>query len=411
MGMTPEFLANLKKATENFKGKGDYAKLISKAGEFYDFDIDIVSPDPNQPRKNFDEAALQELADDLKKNGLIQPIVVREDPDNVGKFIVVAGERRLKAAKLAGFKKIRSILSTYDNSQLGYVQIAENAKRDNLKFYEMAEFIVSRADAGEKQADIAEKLGTSKSQVNLYMIWKVAPEFLKNAKDHFSSIRTFYDITKLADEFSDEVKSFIENANGEISRADITSLKKSLTEPNDTEDISDSENQSSEFEITPDEDNANSIETDISRESFAEPPANASDYDTDDTVDETAEDAADDTEDESIDDAITDDFSSDDSAESVENSNSAPAFQDEAFSGVDTSFNESEETSSDTDFETETKSKKLKHPVFVGTFDGREAEIVMEMPSTDGMVKIKYEDGSLDEVLCENFILNRIYES
>lgn len=400
MGMTPEFLANLKKATENFKGKGDYAKLISKAGEFYDFDIDIVSPDPNQPRKNFDEVALQELADDLKKNGLIQPIVVREDPDNVGKFIVVAGERRLKAAKLAGFKKIRSILSTYDSSQLGYVQIAENAKRDNLKFYEMAEFIVSRADAGEKQADIAEKLGLSKTKVSEFMVWKDAPDFLKDAKEHFSSIRTFYDIAKLTDEFANEVKSFIEDSTGEISRADITSLKKSLTEPNDTEDISDSENQSSEFEITPDEDNANSIETDISRESFAEPPANASDYDTDDTVDE------------SIDDAITDDFSSDDSAESVENSNSAPAFQDEAFSGVDTSIDGSEsEIPSDTDFESETKSKKLKHPVFVGTVDGREAEIVMELPTTYGMVKVKYEDGSLDEVLCENFILNRIYES
>lgn len=399
--MTPEFLANLKKATENFKGKGDYAKLISKAGEFYDFDIDIVSPDPNQPRKNFDEAALQELTDDLKKNGLIQPIVVREDPDNVGKFIVVAGERRLKAAKLAGFKKIRSILSTYDSSQLGYVQIAENAKRDNLKFYEMAEFIVSRADAGEKQADIAEKLGTSKSQVNLYMIWKVAPEFLKNAKDHFSSIRTFYDITKLADEFANEVKSFIEDSTGEISRADISSLKKKLTEPNTAVESSDSEIQNPSFEITSDdsEEDPTSLENDSTGDSFEE-SANASDYESDDT------------EDESIDDAITDDFSSDDSAESVENSNSAPAFQDEAFSGVDTSINESEsESLTDTDFETETKSKKLKHPVFVGTVDGREAEIVMEMPTTDGMVKIKYEDGSLDEVLCENFILNRIYES
>ncbi|MGN0915319.1 MAG: ParB/RepB/Spo0J family partition protein [Succinivibrio sp.] len=385
MGMTPEFLANLKKATENFKGKGDYAKLISKAGEFYDFDIDIVSPDPNQPRKNFDEVALQELADDLKKNGLIQPIVVREDPDNVGKFIVVAGERRLKAAKLAGFKKIRSILSTYDNSQLGYVQIAENAKRDNLKFYEMAEFIVSRADAGEKQADIAEKLGTSKSQVNLYMIWKVAPEFLKNAKDHFSSIRTFYDITKLTDEFSDEVKSFIENANGEISRADITSLKKKLTEPNDTEDRSDSEIQSSEFEITPDEDNSNSIETDTADESFVE-PANSSDYESNGDIDGT-----------------TDDFSAADEILTSE--------QDDALSDVDSSYESESETLSDTDFGAETKSKKLKHPVFVGTVDGREAEIVMEMPTTDGMVKIKYEDGSFDEVLCENFILNRIYES
>ena len=400
MGMTPEFLANLKKATENFKGKGDYAKLISKAGEFYDFDIDIVSPDPNQPRKNFDEAALQELADDLKKNGLIQPIVVREDPDNVGKFIVVAGERRLKAAKLAGFKKIRSILSTYDNSQLGYVQIAENAKRDNLKFYEMAEFIVSRADAGEKQADIAEKLGTSKSQVNLYMIWKDAPELLKDAKDKFNAIRAFYDAVKLYEEHPDEISDFIEK-NENISKSDISNFRKKLTEQNTAVESSDSEIQNPSFEITSDdsEEDPTSLENDSTGDSFEE-SANASDYESDDT------------EDESIDDATTDDFSSDDSAESAEISNSVPTFQDEAFSGVDTSIDGSEsEIPSDTDFETETKSKKLKHPVFVGTVDGREAEIVMEMPTTDGMVKVKYEDGSLDEVLCENFILNRIYES
>lgn len=397
--MTPEFLANLKKATENFKGKGDYAKLISKAGEFYDFDIDIVSPDPNQPRKNFDEVALQELADDLKKNGLIQPIVVREDPDNVGKFIVVAGERRLKAAKLAGFKKIRSILSTYDNSQLGYVQIAENAKRDNLKFYEMAEFIVSRADAGEKQADIAEKLGLSKTRISEYMSWRDAPSFFKESKEKFPSMRAFYDLVKLYAEYPSEVTEFINKAES-ISKVDITTLKKKLTEPNTAVESSDSEIQNPSFEITSDdsEEDPTSLENDSTGDSFEE-SANASDYESDDT------------EDESIDDAITDDFSSDDSAESVENSNSAPAFQDEAFSGVDTSFNESEETSSDTDFETETKSKKLKHPVFVGTVDGREAEIVMEIPTTDGMVKVKYEDGSLDEVLCENFILNRIYES
>lgn len=397
--MTPDHLANLKKSIENFKGKGDYAKLTSKSGSFYDFDVDIISPDPNQPRKNFDETALQELADDLKKNGLIQPIVVRDDPDNVGKFIVVAGERRLKAAKLAGFTKIRSILSTYDNSQLGYVQIAENAKRDNLKFYEMAEFIVSRANAGEKQADIAEKLGLSKTKVSEFMVWKDAPDFLKDAKEHFSSIRTFYDIAKLTDEFADEVKSYIEDATGEISRADISSLKKKLTEPNTAVESSDSEIQTPSFEITSDDSNesSTSLENDSYEEPFVE-PANASDYEAEGTLNESAEDAA-------------DDFSSDDSAESAEISNSAPTFQDEAFSGVDTSINESEsESLADTDFETETKSKKLKHPVFVGTVDGREAEIVMEMPTTDGMVKVKYEDGSLDEVLCENFILNRIYE-
>lgn len=399
MSMTPDHLANLKKSIENFKGKGDYAKLTSKSGSFYDFDVDIISPDPNQPRKNFDETALQELADDLKKNGLIQPIVVRDDPDNVGKFIVVAGERRLKAAKLAGFKKIRSILSTYESSQLGYVQIAENAKRDNLKFYEMAEFIVSRSDAGEKQADIAEKLGTSKSQVNLYMIWKDAPELLKDAKDKFNAIRAFYDAVKLYEEHPDEIRDFIEK-NENISKSDISNFRKKLTEQNTAVESSDSEaqNVAQLFEISSDVKDSTSLENDSTEDSFEE-PANASDYESDDTEEESSE-------------ATTDDFSSDDSAESAEISNSAPTFQDEAFSGVDTSINESEsESLADTDFDSETKSKKLKHPVFVGTVDGREAEIVMEMPTTDGMVKVKYEDGSLDEVLCENFILNRIYES
>lgn len=406
MSMTPDHLANLKKSIENFKGKGDYAKLTSKSGSFYDFDVDIISPDPNQPRKNFDETALQELADDLKKNGLIQPIVVRDDPDNVGKFIVVAGERRLKAAKLAGFKKIRSILSTYESSQLGYVQIAENAKRDNLKFYEMAEFIVSRANAGEKQADIAEKLGLSKTRISEYMSWRDAPSFFKESKEKFPSMRAFYDLVKLYAEYPSEVTEFINKAES-ISKVDITTLKKKLTEPaSEKSETNTSENDNSEiqnpsFEITSDdsEEEPTSIETDSTEDPFVE-PANASDYESDDT------------EDESIDDATTDDFSSDDSAESAEISNSAPTFQDEAFSGVDTSINESEsESLADTDFDSETKSKKLKHPVFVGTVDGREAEIVMEMPTTDGMVKVKYEDGSLDEVLCENFILNRIYES
>lgn len=398
--MTPEYIANLKKKADAFKNRSDYAKLTSKSGSFYDFDVDIISPDPNQPRKNFDETALQELADDLKKNGLIQPIVVRDDPDNVGKFIVVAGERRLKAAKLAGFKKIRSILSTYDSSQLGYVQIAENAKRDNLKFYEMAEFIVSRADAGEKQADIAEKLGISKTRTSEYMSWRDAPPFFKESKEKFPSMRAFYDLVKLYAEYPVAVADFI-NQSESISKVDITALKKKLTEPDTEEKSTDSEVQNPAFEITSNdsEEGSTSLDNDSYEDPFVE-PANASDYEPDDTADE------------NIDDATTDDFSSDDSAESAEISNSVPTFQDEAFSGVDTSINESEsESLADTDYDSETKSKKLKHPVFVGTVDGREAEIVMEMPTTDGMVKVKYEDGSLDEVLCENFILNRIYES
>lgn len=395
MGMTPEYIANLKKAVDNLKNKGEMAKIASKAGTFYDFDINIIIPDPNQPRKKFDEAALQELADDIKKNGLIQPIVVRDDLEHPGKFIVVAGERRLKAAKIAGLTKIRSIVGTYDDSQLGYVQIAENAKRDDLKFYELAQFIVSRAVLGEKQAEIAEKLGLSKTKVSEFMIWKDAPEFLKKAKDKFSSIRTFYDVAKLADEFSSDVEAFIENSDREISRADIAALKKQLTSPEEeTTDDKDNSEESSDATYGAE------ISSDYEIANDEEQPSES----------ETASDAVTDNEDLSSEDTDYSDPSfTDDSSE-----DSTSDYQDEAFSGVDTSFNDESEDLSDADFksdDTEEKSKKLKHPVFVGSVDGREAEIVMEMPTTDGMVKVKYEDGSLDEVLCENFILNRIYES
>lgn len=396
MGMTPEYIANLKKAVDNFKNKGEMAKIASKAGAFYDFDINIINPDPNQPRKNFDETALQELADDIKKNGLIQPIVVRDDLEHPGKFIVVAGERRLKAAKMAGLTKIRSIVGTYDDSQLGYVQIAENAKRDDLKFYELAEFIVSRSELGEKQTEIAEKLGISKSQLSLYMIWKDAPEFLKAAKDKFSSIRTFFDVAKLADEFSSDVETFIENSDSEISRADIAALKKKLTSPEEetTDDKDNSEESTYGAEISSDYEIANDEE---------QP-----------SEDSASDDVTGDEELSSEDTDFSDPSFTDDSSEDENSEDSTSDYQDDAFSGVDTSFNDESEDLSDADFEsddTEEKSKKLKHPVFVGTVDGREAEIVMEMPTTDGMVKVKYEDGSLDEVLCENFILNRIYES
>ena len=395
MGMTPEYIANLKKAVDNFKNKGEMAKIASKAGAFYDFDINIIIPDPNQPRKKFDEAALQELADDIKKNGLIQPIVVRDDLEHPGKFIVVAGERRLKAAKMAGLTKIRSIVGTYDDSELGYVQIAENAKRDDLKFYELAEFIVSRAELGEKQAEIAEKLGLSKTKVSEFMIWKDAPEFLKKAKDKFSSIRTFYDVAKLADEFSSDVEAFIENSDREISRADIAALKKQLTSPEEeTTDDKDNSEESSDAtygaEISSDYEIANDEEQPSESETASDDVTDNEDLSSENT--------------DYSDPSFTDDSSEDSTSD----------YQDEAFSGVDTSFNDESEDLSDADFksdDTEEKSKKLKHPVFVGSVDGREAEIVMEMPTTDGMVKVKYEDGSLDEVLCENFILNRIYES
>lgn len=93
----------------------------------------------------------------------------------------------------------------------------------------MAEFIVSRADAGEKQADIAEKLGLSKTKLSEFMIWKDAPEFLKEAKDKFNAIRAFYDAVKLNEEHPDELSEFIEKMKLSVKRIFLI-LEKNIRE-------------------------------------------------------------------------------------------------------------------------------------------------------------------------------------
>ena len=146
MALEPDYFKNLANAQKSFLEHTANRLNVEM------IDINLLSADPNQPRKNFDVEALNELAEDIKQKGLIQAIIVRKDPGNIGKYIVVAGERRLKACLLAGLEKIKcEINDSYSDVDLGYVQMSENIKRDELKFYEMAEFIISRVEKGEKQ--------------------------------------------------------------------------------------------------------------------------------------------------------------------------------------------------------------------------------------------------------------------
>ena len=168
------------------------------AGEsVVELEIDKIKADPNQPRKTFNAEDIQSLADDIKSHGLIQPIIVRAD--GIGQYIVVAGERRLRAFQLLKEPKIKAIIrNDYSTEKLGFIQIAENIKRSDLKFYELAEFIVQKLDNGMKQVTLADELGIPKSTVMQYASWKDAPEFLKEAKEKFSTIRVFYELTRLS---------------------------------------------------------------------------------------------------------------------------------------------------------------------------------------------------------------------
>lgn len=195
-----------------------------------ELEVAKIHPDPQQPRKTFDPVKLQELAEDIKQNGLIQPIIVRMS--GVGEYVVIAGERRLKAAQMLNQAKIKAIIAKdYSDSQLGYIQMSENMKRDDLRFYEMAEFIIGRINTGEKQSTVADKLGMSKSDVARYMSWKDAPDFLKDAKDKFNSIRTFADMVSLAGEHPDEVKAYLKDKEDFVTRSNVKDLRKSIEEP------------------------------------------------------------------------------------------------------------------------------------------------------------------------------------
>jgi len=94
-----------------------------------EIDIDKIRANPYQPRKQFDEKALKELSDSIKENGVFQPILIRQ---SISGYELVAGERRLRAAKLAGLKKIPAIIVEFDDRQMMEISLLENIQRENL---------------------------------------------------------------------------------------------------------------------------------------------------------------------------------------------------------------------------------------------------------------------------------------
>lgn len=97
--------------------------------------IKDIKPNPFQPRKTFDEAALQELSDSIKEDGLLQPIVVNEDFDG---YVLIAGERRLRASKLAKLKTIRCVVAKSDEEKMRKFALVENIQREELNAVELA---------------------------------------------------------------------------------------------------------------------------------------------------------------------------------------------------------------------------------------------------------------------------------
>lgn len=126
-------------------------------------DVNLIDANKEQPRKRFEQEALEELAESIKTHGIIQPLIVRQQN---GRYLIIAGERRYRAARLAGLKKVPVVLKEADEKSLLQMSIVENIQREDLNPIEEAQAMTLLMDRFfMTQEQVAEVVGRSRSAV------------------------------------------------------------------------------------------------------------------------------------------------------------------------------------------------------------------------------------------------------
>lgn len=142
-------------------------KESATSGRLVNVSISTISENPDQPRKKFFEEDLQELAESIKHNGIIQPLIVRKLPGTDMKYELVAGERRLKAAKLAGEIQVPCVVIETNRQQSAILALMENMQRKDLNFFEEAQGIAKLISVYKlSQEEVAAYLGKAQSTVS-----------------------------------------------------------------------------------------------------------------------------------------------------------------------------------------------------------------------------------------------------
>lgn len=145
--------------------KENIAQIINsdKERNFLYIDINLIERNSDQPRKVFDKKSLDELAESIKNYGIIQPLLVKENGDS---YIVVSGERRLRAAKIAGLEKVPAIIRDVDEEISDKISLIENIQREDLNPIEEAKaFRYLLDEYNLKQEDLAKEIGKSRQYV------------------------------------------------------------------------------------------------------------------------------------------------------------------------------------------------------------------------------------------------------
>lgn len=162
------------------RGLGElFGDDLDESGKVLDISTDAISGNPWQPRQDFDEESLKSLAESIKKDGLLSPVVVRKKEDN--RYELIAGERRYRAAKLAGLLLIPAIVVDYDDRKAAEMALVENLQREDLNpVDEGLAYQKLMETYGLTQEEVADKVGRSRPYVaNLVRLLEL-PEEIKN---------------------------------------------------------------------------------------------------------------------------------------------------------------------------------------------------------------------------------------
>ena len=225
----------------------------AKDDEIKEIPVSEIRPNPYQPRKTFNEEALRELAESIKNYGVFTPIIVKK---SIKGYDLIAGERRLRASKLAGMETIPAIVKDYTDDQMREISLLENLQRENLTAIELAwayKGIIDNLDI--RQEDLAQKIGKSRSHITntlgLLNLPDDVQKMILNAEISMGHARVLskmedgYEIERLARKVANENISVHELEN--ISKSEEIKKRVPITRRESSSDYSHVENEMREI--------------------------------------------------------------------------------------------------------------------------------------------------------------------
>jgi ParB family chromosome partitioning protein len=202
--------------------------------------VDLIDPNPYQPRKEFDEAKIKELAESIDAIGQIEPIVVRKTSQ--GRCELIVGERRLRAVKLLGKLEIDVVIQDVSDSHMSIMALAENLDREDLSDFETGMAIVTIQDFFKNKTELAEYFGRTNKDIHRLLAFNSFPQWIKDrlndnpkliSKTISQSLKAFLE----SDDYSDEhhqsyvIKAMNMMAEGALTQSMfIEYIKRQITE-------------------------------------------------------------------------------------------------------------------------------------------------------------------------------------